>query len=597
MRRSTRRWRSRRPAIRRAALAAFSVTCLVVGLASVPAHATGTIYTVLNTSDCRTPGCGSLWAAIDGANRSKGADAIVFAILGTGVKTITPGSDLPAITDPVLIDGYQQAGAARATATSPATLTVVINAVNMSNGLLVQSNATVISGVVVENASGTTGPCPGAGICVVGDHNILSGDYVGVDETGAARAADLGDGVHVVGGDNWVGGPNPGDRNVISGNRGDGVVVDGSDNHVLSNRIGTSADGETRVGNGGNGVRLAGGAGHVGAIGDGNLISANLGNGILVGPAAGQSEILANSVGVDAAARGPMPNAGSGLVVQSNNNTIGGTVAGAGNVLSGNQVDGLRIDDPATGNTVQGNLIGSAPGPARIPNGRNGVTLNSGAANTIGGTVAGAGNTISGNLNDGIWLPGDDQVIQGNLVGVVDTGTGVLAIMPNNVDGIEVIGVDNTIGGTVAGAGNTIAGNLGNGVFVQPAGVDDSILGNAIYGNAVPQILVPAGPAAPVLGAAAAGVSITTVNWTLRSAANTSFWVEFFNGSAACDARTYLGGVGVRTNAMGNAVFVPPAGSILGVASTPGTVIATATTVTAAGAFAATSQFSNCVPV
>ena len=64
--------------------------------------------TVTTTADS---GAGSLRQAILDANATNGLDTIAFNIPGPGVHTITPGSVLPTITDPVVIDGYTQPGA------------------------------------------------------------------------------------------------------------------------------------------------------------------------------------------------------------------------------------------------------------------------------------------------------------------------------------------------------------------------------------------------------------------------------------------------------------------------------------------------------
>src|SRR5262249_25896312 len=65
-------------------------------------------YLVTNTADS---GTGSLRQAILDANANPGQDLIAFAIPGSGAQTISPTSPLPAITDPVTIDGYTQPGA------------------------------------------------------------------------------------------------------------------------------------------------------------------------------------------------------------------------------------------------------------------------------------------------------------------------------------------------------------------------------------------------------------------------------------------------------------------------------------------------------
>src|SRR5437016_5283227 len=88
-------------------------------------------FTVLNTDDS---GPGSLRQAITDANATPnagGADQIHFNISGAGVHTISPASALPAITDPVVINGYTQPGA------SPNTLNIGDNAV-----VLIELNGT-----------------------------------------------------------------------------------------------------------------------------------------------------------------------------------------------------------------------------------------------------------------------------------------------------------------------------------------------------------------------------------------------------------------------------------------------------------------------
>src|SRR5215831_15958668 len=65
-------------------------------------------YSVTTTNDS---GVGSLRQAILDANGHPGADTITFNITGSGVQTIAVASSLPAVTDPVTIDGYSQTGA------------------------------------------------------------------------------------------------------------------------------------------------------------------------------------------------------------------------------------------------------------------------------------------------------------------------------------------------------------------------------------------------------------------------------------------------------------------------------------------------------
>ena len=89
-----------------------------------------------------------------------------------------------------------------------------------------------------------------------------------------------------------------------------------------------------------------------------------------------------------------------------------------------------------------------------MPNTDDGVALFNGATdNTIGGTVTGAGNVLSGNDRFGVYLNGSGtsgNVVQGNLIGVNTAGS----VLGNTFDGVAVSNgaADNTLGGTASGA-------------------------------------------------------------------------------------------------------------------------------------------------
>ena len=146
--------------------------------------------------------------------------------------------------------------------------------------------------------------------------------------------------------------------------------------------------------------------------------------------------------------------------------TIGGTTAGARNVVSGNTVQGIIIQgDGSTdgGATIQGNYVGTnAAGTAAIPNGQPlgeiGAIDILGFPNvTIGGTTAGARNVVSGNATINIRIfhsTATGAVIQGNYIGTNAAGTAALSSQVG-VTGVAVVGAPNaTIGGTADGAGN-----------------------------------------------------------------------------------------------------------------------------------------------
>lgn len=120
---------------------------------------------------------------------------------------------------------------------------------------------------------------------------------------------------------------------------------------------------------------------------------------------------------------------------------------------------------------IEGNFIGTdLTGTADLGNSFFGVFLNGAPSNTIGGTTAGARNVVSGNNSSGIRIAvagATGNLVQGNFIGTDVTGLTALG----NRDGIVVNGApNNTFGGTIDGAGNLISGNLVSGVVIVGAG-------------------------------------------------------------------------------------------------------------------------------
>jgi len=162
---------------------------------------------------------------------------------------------------------------------------------------------------------------------------------------------------------------------------------------------------------------------------------------------------------------------------------IGGDTAADRNVISGNTWFGVYITDSAT-NVVKGNYIGvKADGSTELGN-YYGVYVSDSIGNTIGGTFAGRRNVISGNLQFGIYLLGDSNVVQGNYIGTDASG---MVAVPNDVgvivDGYETNSTANKIGGTGPGEGNLISGNLFYGIFLNYSS-QTTIQGNTIGLNA-----------------------------------------------------------------------------------------------------------------
>ena len=239
---------------------------------------------------------------------------------------------------------------------------------------------------------------------------------IGTDAAGTDALSNGSDDIIIQGASvNWIGvntvyGPESADqRNVISGSgRGntDGVFVEGAGtdgNVIAGNFIGLNAAGNAAIPNGDSGVQVYNGATNT-RIGtnpnspnplERNVISGNLNdNGVLLWGAGAGTVIAGNYIGTDPTGtygigNGPTPQAGGeGVAVvgtQGAGVTIGGTVAGAGNVISDNY-EGVIITDSGGAGTwnvlVEGNLIGTnAAGNAAIPNTSFGIQIGDAAPN------------------------------------------------------------------------------------------------------------------------------------------------------------------------------------------------------------------------
>ena len=371
---------------------------------------------------------------------------------------------------------------------------------------------------------------------------------------------NAGDGVKIVGAvGTAIGGTAVGARNIISGNNNSntsfsGITVTGSANStsILGNYVGTDATGSWRLGNSGlAGISVSTGSNTV--IGGPtaaarNLVSGNRVLGVSInGSASANNSIIGNYIGTDVSGSLSLGNTSDGVRITSAVNTlIGGTSAGAGNLISGNKLDGIDIRTGATGTVVQGNLIGTdATGVNALGNGTplavgHGITFD-GSSNTntqnnlIGGTVAGSRNIITSNSGEGIFFVTaangtiSNNTIQGNYIGLNVNGEP----QGNTRNGIRFDGslgpvTNNTIGGSNVVASNVISANASNGISI--AGVssaNNSILGNYIGTNAT---------GAADFGNSGRGISITggtgsNVVGNLVSG-NNSFGIEVSSATA-----------------------------------------------------------------
>ena len=278
---------------------------------------------------------------------------------------------------------------------------------------------------------------------------------------------------------------------MINSYYGVGIELDGDGILIQGCYIGTNAAGTSGSGRANNGVIVRSSNNTIGgtALGAGNLISGNSFSGIFIpyfdttspNLRATGNVVLGNRIGTNAAGTGEISNTYGVQIDNASENTIGGTSAAAGNLISGNS-EGVYINgSEAVDNVIEGNRLGTDPaGVSAIPN-FYGVAIFGGTANTIGGTNAGAGNLISGNTY-GVDLNGvgvNDNVVAGDLIGTDVSGT---FAVPNTSAGvlIENGASSNLIGGTDSGAGNLISGNP-KGVEIDGPGAS----GNLIIGNRV----------------------------------------------------------------------------------------------------------------
>ena len=511
------------------------------------------------------------------------------------------------------------------------------------------------SGILINNAPNTTI----GGLTLIGtglnERNVISGNnnnaqiyvigssatgtriignYVGLNATGDARIETNGIiGIRIESSNNRIGGTNPGEGNVISGN---GIGIDfnqqgASSNIVQGNFIGTDKTGTVDLGNS-TGINILRGSNNL--IGGPspaarNLISGNDSSGITIAgdnanPAEGNL-IRGNYIGTNAAGTAALGN-GAGIVLAVRNVTVGGTTLGEGNLISGNGnsfgTDGIVIGGSlGTGIVVQGNLIGTnAAGTAALGNTGNGILINGFVSGvTIGGASPGERNVIAANGQYGINLGGTGgNVVKGNLIGTDATGT---VNLRNTLSGINVASDNNVIGGTNPGEGNLIAFNgvdsNRSGIQILDGGATgNTIRGNSIFSNAglgidINDLGLTANDSCdsdtgannrqnfPVLSAAVNGTGNIRVEGTLNSTASSTFTLDFYS-NPACDTsgngegKTYLGSAMVMTAANCIAGFTGENAITLANVTVPAGQFVTATATDAAGN---TSEFSACITV
>ena len=428
--------------------------------------------------------------------------------------------------------------------------------------------------------------------------NVIQGNLIGTTTNGLNPLGNGYTGVNIRNGasSNLIGGASSAARNIISGNAEDGVnIADPGTvgNQVVGNYLGVNINGTAAVPNQQSGVAIIGGAfGNTIGTPDPatrNILAGNLADGVyLTGPS---NTVQGNYIGTSISGLTAISNTFEGVVILGvSGNQIGGTAAGAGNVISANQGHGIYISDSgATGNIIQGNNIGvGADGLTKLGNVLEGIALlNGSASNLIGGTSAAARNILSGNSAHGVWIgdPGTiGNLVQGNNIGVAADGTTAVSNLLENVvilNGAQgnIIGFD-TPG---AGAGNIIAYSGREGVAIyDDTTTSNTVRGNAIFNNALLGInlassgedsfrVTPNDSQDPDLGpnhlqnfptitTASVSSGTTSISGTLNSTPNRNFQIDLYRNTAADpsghgEGQVYLGHTSLATDVSGNGTY------------------------------------------
>lgn len=505
----------------------------VFGLLALAFAANSAQAATITVSNLNDSGAGSLRDAITQANATVGVpDTINFT---TGAGTINLLTPLPAITDTVTLNG----------GTTP---TIELNgaatqgAGSASIGLYLRAGLSTIQGFIINRfgEAGIRMDTDGVGN---DNNNQIFANRIGTDTTGNSATCgtvlcgNINRGILIVGTiAHQIGGSSPAtNRNIISGNQGNGIEISAGGNSIIvNNYIGTNTAGTADLGNLQHGILIANSSNNSigGATSSRNVISGNNANGIAIltdfGFTASNNFVTGNYIGVDAGGNTALRNNGSGVLIQAGSNFVGGTFAGERNVISGNGANGVSLGTTlATANFVRANYIGvGADGLTVLGNRENGVQIsNTAFGNTIGGTGGTAGqcnNACNIIANNG------------------DT---------NSFSAKAGIYIDPTAGAGNAIRGNSIFNNAGIGIDLGTPGVNANDPGDP---DAGPNNLQNT----PVLSSAN---NANRVAGTLNSTPNTSFDIDFYLNTIAdgmnSEGRTYVGTMNVTTLANGNADF------------------------------------------
>lgn len=583
----------------------------------------------------------------NGSNALGATDSGVY-IFGATATTIG-GSETGAAN---VISGNQQCGVTIANRSG-----IAGQAINTAVGNLVAGNfigtdpagARAIGnssyGVLIDGASSNIigGAASGSRNILSGNKNIgvgilqatsvgnqILGNYIGLAEDGSTLLSNGLNGVYSEGPGTVIGGSADGAGNAISGNGSSGVRLanTATNSLVQGNLIGTDASGVLAAGNGAAGIfitnspaALIGGA----TTGAANIIANNRNAGIRIDGAGAISNVIqGNRIGVNrsGAAAG---NGADGIAITNAPGTIiGGADPAARNIISANggvtaaAGAGIYIGGAKAGAAlIQGNYIGTSPdGLSALPNLFNGVILDGSARNVIGGALAGTGNVISGNQQNGVFIDGAgafSNVVQGNLIGLAADRHTALG---NKYHGIHFndSARSNFVGGSSSASDNRIAFNGASsgpadagydGIRVRTGCVGNFISRNSIFSNNPYNTNTSLGidwgadgvtlTNVPVLSTAVSdGSQVQIIGNFTNAGVKKTYLLQFYanditNGSGYGEGKTFLGSLSVTTDASGGA----PIAGVLAAAVAPSRFLS----VTATDPAGTTFEFSRSIGV
>ena len=252
------------------------------------------------------------------------------------------------------------------------------------------------------------------------------------------------------------------------------------------------------VNNGGPGVWIENASDNntIGAAqGYGNLISGNDGDGVRIATS-NTNVVKGNYIGTNASGTSSDPNWGNGVNIESGV----GNMVGPANLISGNSQEGVDLGQGAYSTNIYNNYIGTDVSGTSALGNRSGVAVLAGIGNTIG-----PNNLISGNSDDGVVLTGmaENNTVRDNTIGTNVDGTAALA---NGGHGVNVWGAPNN----TVGPDNLISGNGQNGILighvyatgnvVRENHIGVNLAGTATLGNGIGGVSIDEGASSNTIG-------------------------------------------------------------------------------------------------